>query len=135
MGQLLTLALQGRERATCSGITFKTRDITRTNDCIGRVHSQAFWTALDDHEKSKILPNSREPQLQHGEEYGTKDLQPKHYRELDDDLYGRLTGFHCSVLLPGKLYDGLSVCKEAHGVGSGSAEGLCMIDCMAARGL
>jgi hypothetical protein len=41
-------------------------------------------------------------------------------------MYGRLAGVRCPFLLPGKLYDGLSISKEAHGVGSGSEEGLCI---------
>lgn len=41
-------------------------------------------------------------------------------------MHGSAAGVYCSLLLPGEFYDGLEVGQEAHGVASGSKEGICM---------
>lgn len=41
-------------------------------------------------------------------------------------MHGRLAGLRRPVFLPGKLYDGFSISEKAHGIGSGSKEGICI---------
>lgn len=90
----------GRERgprqpAFQAGL-FPRTDLRPRGGCL-----QALRPALCHLEEPKVLPHSREPQLQHGQEHREAHHQLQSDPVRPDHCHGRSAGLHCQILLPG----------------------------------
>jgi hypothetical protein len=65
----------GRRRIQIRSPPSKGRLLTRTTFRVGRYDLQDQWAIEHGQQDAEIFPHTREPQLQHGSEYGAEDIQ------------------------------------------------------------
>jgi hypothetical protein len=65
----------GRRRIQIRSSPSESWLLTRTTFSVGRYDLQDQWAIEHGQQDAKIFPHTREPQLQHGSEYGAEDIQ------------------------------------------------------------